>query len=66
MGLAAMGHHKLAGPVTAGHLFWASAGIGRQAQPGENALRKLANHGQSNGGSGHTQPAQQTVTKYPR
>lgn len=66
MGLAAMGHHKLAGPVTAGHFFWASAAIGREVQRGENALRQLANHGQRDREPGHAQPAQQTVTKDPR
>ena len=29
MGLAAIGHRKLVGPLTAGHIFWASASIGR-------------------------------------
>jgi MoaA/NifB/PqqE/SkfB family radical SAM enzyme len=29
MGLAAIGHYRLAGPLTAGHLFLASAAIGR-------------------------------------
>lgn len=43
MGLAAAGHRKLVGPLTAGHVFWASAAIGRYVQRGENALRRLAN-----------------------
>jgi sulfatase maturation enzyme AslB (radical SAM superfamily) len=29
MGLAAVGHHKLFGPITAGGVFWTSAKIGR-------------------------------------
>src|SRR6201995_820153 len=29
MGLAAVGHHRVAGPLTAGHLFMASAKIGK-------------------------------------
>ena len=29
MGLAAIGHRKVLGPLTAGHLFWASASIGQ-------------------------------------
>lgn len=41
MGLAAAGHHKLVGPITAGHVFWASAAIGRYAQRSENALQRL-------------------------
>lgn len=32
MGLAAIGDHKLVGPLTAGHLFWASASIGDAMQ----------------------------------
>lgn len=28
MGLAAIGNHKVAGPLTAGHIFWTSAAIG--------------------------------------
>ncbi len=43
MGLAAAGHRKLVGPITAGHVFWASAAIGRYAQRGENALQRLVN-----------------------
>ena len=33
MGLAAIGDHKLIGPLTAGHIFWASAKIGKKLQP---------------------------------
>ena len=29
MGLSAVGHQKLVGPITAGHIFWASTAIGR-------------------------------------
>jgi sulfatase maturation enzyme AslB (radical SAM superfamily) len=43
MGLAAVGHRKLVGPITAGHIFWASAAMGRQVRRGENVLRRLAN-----------------------
>ncbi|MGB8889917.1 MAG: radical SAM protein [Candidatus Korobacteraceae bacterium] len=32
MGLAAIGHNKVVGPLTAGHLFWASAAIGEAWQ----------------------------------
>jgi MoaA/NifB/PqqE/SkfB family radical SAM enzyme len=41
MGLAAVGHQKLAGPITAGHIFWTSAAIGRYVQRVENRLQKL-------------------------
>ena len=43
MGLAAVGHRKIVGPITAGHAFWASATIGRQIRHIENALRRLLN-----------------------
>jgi MoaA/NifB/PqqE/SkfB family radical SAM enzyme len=42
MGLAAVGHRQLVGPITAGHVFWASQAIGRVVERGENRLRKLA------------------------
>lgn len=45
MGLAAVGHHKLVGPLTAGHIFWASARIGRFVQVAERRLRNLAGWG---------------------
>jgi hypothetical protein len=32
MGLAAIGNYKVAGPLTAGHLFWASASLGDALQ----------------------------------
>jgi hypothetical protein len=41
MGLAAVGRHKLVGPLTAGHIFWTSNAIGRYVQRGENTLRQL-------------------------
>ena len=41
MGLAAVGNHKLVGPLTAGHIFWTSNAIGRYVQRGENTLRRL-------------------------
>ena len=43
MGLAAVEHRKVAGPITAGHIFWASRAIGRQVQFVENRLRALSN-----------------------
>jgi hypothetical protein len=41
MGLAAVGHHKLVGPITAGHIFWTSRAIGRYVRRGENTLQHL-------------------------
>jgi MoaA/NifB/PqqE/SkfB family radical SAM enzyme len=32
MGLAAVGNRRLLGPITAGHIFWASMAIGRQVR----------------------------------
>ncbi len=43
MGLAAVGHRKLVGPITAGHIFWMSAAIGRQVRRGEDRLQRFAN-----------------------
>jgi MoaA/NifB/PqqE/SkfB family radical SAM enzyme len=44
MGLAAAGHQRLLGPITAGHIFWTSAVVGRHVARGENTLRRLLNH----------------------
>lgn len=41
MGLAAVGHQRLAGPITAGDIFWASHALGRQWRRGEEGLQKL-------------------------
>ena len=46
MGLAAIGHHKLLGPITAGHIFWTSTAIGRCVGRSENTLRDLLNRKQ--------------------
>jgi len=43
MGLAAVGHRKLVGPITAGHIFWTSRAIGRYVRRGENMLQNLMN-----------------------
>jgi len=43
MGLAAVGHQKLVGPITAGHIFWTSRALGRYVQRGENKLQWLVN-----------------------
>jgi hypothetical protein len=43
MGLAAVGHKKLIGPVTAGDIFWTSAAIGRQLRRTEEKLRHRMN-----------------------
>jgi MoaA/NifB/PqqE/SkfB family radical SAM enzyme len=45
MGLAAVGHQKLIGPLTAGNVFWASAAIGRQVRRADNSIRRLAERG---------------------
>jgi MoaA/NifB/PqqE/SkfB family radical SAM enzyme len=42
MGLAAVGHQKLIGPITAGHIFWTSSAISRFV---ERAQKKLWNRG---------------------
>ena len=41
MGLAAVGHRKLAGPITAGQIFRISTAIGGYVSRCENALRQL-------------------------
>jgi MoaA/NifB/PqqE/SkfB family radical SAM enzyme len=41
MGLAAVGHQKLVGPITAGHIFWTSTAIGRYVRRGANTLQYL-------------------------
>jgi MoaA/NifB/PqqE/SkfB family radical SAM enzyme len=41
MGLAAVGHQKLLGPVTAGHIFWASARIGHSVQAAQRTARQI-------------------------
>lgn len=41
MGLAAIGNRKLAGPITAGHVFWMSASIGRRVEQMGNTLQQL-------------------------
>lgn len=46
MGLAAVGHQKLVGPITAGHIFWTSTAIGRYVRRGENTLQHLVNRKQ--------------------
>jgi len=44
MGLAAVGHRKFVGPITAGQVFWISAAIGGYVSRSENALRQLVKH----------------------
>jgi hypothetical protein len=44
MGLAAVEHRKLAGPITAGHIFWTSAAIGRHVRRAENVVPQLVSH----------------------
>jgi MoaA/NifB/PqqE/SkfB family radical SAM enzyme len=40
MGLAAVGHQKLVGSITAGNVFWASTAIGRQVQAAKRKLQR--------------------------
>jgi MoaA/NifB/PqqE/SkfB family radical SAM enzyme len=54
MGLAAVGHHKLVGPLTAGHIFWTSAAIGRYVRRGEDTPQRLANNKPSDVDSSRT------------
>ena len=41
MGLAAIGHHKVLGSITAGDIFWASAKVGRKVQRIEDKLVQI-------------------------
>jgi MoaA/NifB/PqqE/SkfB family radical SAM enzyme len=43
MGLAAVGHQKLIGPITAGHIFWTSLAIGRHVQRGDERIQQFLN-----------------------
>jgi MoaA/NifB/PqqE/SkfB family radical SAM enzyme len=43
MGLAALGHRKVVGSITAGDIFWASAAIGSNVRRAKNALREIVN-----------------------
>ena len=45
VGLAAVEHHKLLGPITIGGIYWTSAAIGRRVQRGETAIRQLVSSG---------------------
>lgn len=44
MGLAAAGNRKLVGPITAGHVFWTSAAIGRYIARGKDTLLQFVSH----------------------
>lgn len=41
MGLAAVGHRRVLGPITAGDIFWTSAAIGRHVQRAGKVLHQL-------------------------
>jgi hypothetical protein len=41
MGLAAVGHRKLVGSITAGNVFWVSAAIGRQVRAVKRKLQRV-------------------------
>jgi hypothetical protein len=45
MGLAAVGHHKLLGPLSAGDVFWSSMAIGQHVQHAESAWHRLMSRG---------------------
>jgi hypothetical protein len=40
MGLAAVGHHRVLGPITAGRLFYASDKVGKSWRAMKNAFTK--------------------------
>jgi sulfatase maturation enzyme AslB (radical SAM superfamily) len=50
MGLAAVGHRKLLGSITAGDIFWTSTTIGRYLQRKGNTLRWLVKRNGGNSG----------------
>jgi hypothetical protein len=41
MALSAVGHRKLLGPLTAGHIFWTSAAVGRAAKATKAVLTRI-------------------------
>src|SRR5882724_11515239 len=43
MGLATVGHQKLIGPITAGHIFWTSLAIGRHVQHADERIQQFLN-----------------------
>jgi MoaA/NifB/PqqE/SkfB family radical SAM enzyme len=43
MGVAAVGHQKLIGPITAGHIFWTSLAIGRNVQRADERIQQFLN-----------------------
>jgi MoaA/NifB/PqqE/SkfB family radical SAM enzyme len=43
MGLAAVGHQKLIGPITAGHIFGTSLAIGRHVQRADERIQQFLN-----------------------
>jgi hypothetical protein len=43
MGLATVGHQKLIGPITAGHIFWTSLAIGRHVQRADERIQQFLN-----------------------
>jgi MoaA/NifB/PqqE/SkfB family radical SAM enzyme len=48
MGLAAVGHRKVIGPITAGHIFWTSLAIGRQVRRVDARLQEFMRGKQHN------------------
>jgi hypothetical protein len=41
MGLAAVGHRRVIGSITAGDIFWASSLIGDYVKRSENAVHRM-------------------------
>jgi MoaA/NifB/PqqE/SkfB family radical SAM enzyme len=63
MGLAAVGHQKLVGPITAGNIFWTSTAIGRRVRRSGEALRHFVTQTEADAkGVGYV-PAPEAVTK---
>jgi MoaA/NifB/PqqE/SkfB family radical SAM enzyme len=48
MGLAAVGHRKLLGPITAGNIFWASAAVGKHVGKLADRVRRAVEWGARN------------------
>jgi MoaA/NifB/PqqE/SkfB family radical SAM enzyme len=56
MGLAAVGHKKVLGPLSAGHIFWTSSAIGRCVQQIDHGLSDLLNRKRPPGRSADVLP----------
>lgn len=63
MGLAAVGHRRLIGPITPGHIFWTSHAIGRYVQHAKRRLRQFVNPKQMEPESCHGVPHSKDLLK---